>query len=289
VLNSKAPYTPKAWEEVKCPICNSGDFRLYHTFGDKLQYTYVYCRKCGVVYQSPRPKYDKYFLEAAYERYYVFNPDYKYSEKELNEFRPEVKEITVFDKSRSSMLDVGSCMGSFLKVAQEVYTNVEGIEISENMASYTEQQLNVKIHRVQFTDFTTEKKYSCIHLSHIIEHIPNPNEWLTKASELLDECGVVVVCVPNMFSLSRKIKLILRRIGLRSGRWKESWRTPDHLFEPTIKGMRYLFINNKFRILSYYTYSRKDPVSTSLPGRIFHRTLRLGSNLRFYLAKESIH
>ncbi len=285
-MNIREDYIPHAWEEVNCPICNIRSFRLYHTYGNKLQYTYVYCKNCGVVYQSPRPKYDKDFLEAAYERYFVFDPNYEYTQEELNEFRPEVHEILEYDPRHSSLLDIGSCMGSFLKIAMEEYSEVEGVEISENMASYTEKKLKINILRSQFSELSTAKKYSCIHMSHVIEHIPNPNEWLQKAYDLLEDNGILVVCVPNMFSLSRKLKLFSRRIGLRSGRWKESWRTPDHLFEPTIRGMKFLFDKNKFAVLCYYTYSRQDPVSNSFFNRILQRKLRIGSNLRFYLRKK---
>jgi 2-polyprenyl-3-methyl-5-hydroxy-6-metoxy-1,4-benzoquinol methylase len=278
-------YIPVEWENVCCPICHSDNKKLYHTFGNQLQYSYMYCMVCGIVYQSPRPKYDKAFLEAAYEKYFVFNPHYEYSNKELEEFSPEVEEILKFDQIKSSLLDVGSCMGSFLKAALEKYPVVEGIEISDSMASFTERKLNVKIFQTQFSEFVTDKKYSCIHLSHVLEHIPNPNEWLQKAYELLEDNGVLVICVPNMFSLSRRIKLLMRKTGLRSGRWKELWRTPDHLFEPTIRGMKYLFNQNNFSILNYYTYSRKDPVSGSRINWLIQRKFKIGSNLRYYLKK----
>jgi predicted SAM-dependent methyltransferase len=176
-------------------------------------------------------------------------------------------------------------MGTFLKIANDKYDVAEGVEISENMAAFTEKKIGVRVIRSQFEKIVTDKKYSCIHMSHVLEHIPNPNEWLRKAFDVLDEDGILVVCVPNMFSVSRKAKLFFRRIGLRSGKWKESWRTPDHLFEPTIRGMKYLFRKNGFNILRYYTYSRKDPVSMKIINRIFQRKLRLGSNLRFYLRK----
>jgi 2-polyprenyl-3-methyl-5-hydroxy-6-metoxy-1,4-benzoquinol methylase len=251
-----------------------------------LQYTYVLCKSCGIVYQSPRPKYDNDFLEAAYERYFVFDPDYEYSEAELNEFRPEVEEIIKFDVSQNSLLDVGCCMGSFLKVALNRYTHVEGVEISENMASFTETKLGIKVIRKQFNTLNEGKKYSCIHMSHVLEHIPNPDEWLERAKELLVDKGILVVCVPNMFSLSRKLKFFFRKAGIRTGKWKESWRTPDHLFEPTIRGMKTLFRKQGFKILCYYTYSRKDPVSKSFLNIPFQRWLRWGSNVRFYLTGD---
>ncbi|MBA7529786.1 hypothetical protein ES705_21985 [subsurface metagenome] len=281
----RPPYNPKVWEDVNCPFCHSEKKKLYEKFGDRLQYTYVKCQQCKLIYYSPRPKYDKDFLEAAYEKYFVFDPNYEYAEKELWEFREEIHEMIGFDKDQSSMLDVGSCMGSFIKVAKDVYREVEGVEISENMASFTEQKLGVRIIRKQFESIEHKKKYSCIHMSHVIEHIPNPNEWMHKAGELLEKDGILVICIPNIHSLAREIKIFLKRIGLRTGRWEDSWRTPDHLFEPAIGSMKYLCKKNGFDIINYYTYSRKDPVSRKILSQLIHKRLRIGSNVRFYLRK----
>ncbi len=284
----KPSYEPKVWEDTNCPFCNSKDNKLYEKFGDRLQYTYVTCLKCGLVYHTPRPKYDGDFLEAAYEKYFVFDPNYEYQENELRKFRKEVDEIIRFDKNCSRILDVGSCMGDFLKVAKEKYNEAEGVEISENMASFTENKLGVFIIRKQFHDIKSGKKYSCIHISHVLEHIPNPNEWMKNAAELLHKDGILVICTPNIHSIARKVKLFLKRIGLRTGKWKESWRTPDHLFEPSIRSMKHLCEINGFEILSHYTYSRKDPISGNFFSRIIQRNLKIGSNLRFYLKKSQL-
>lgn len=282
----RPPYEPKEWEEVNCPYCNSNDHKLYEKFGDRLQYTYVTCNKCSLVYHNPRPRYNKDFLEAAYEKYFVFDPNYEYKEKDLWEFREEVNEIVQFDKKRSAILDVGSCMGDFMKVALDKYENVAGVEIAESMASFTEKKLGVKIIRKQFQDIKSDQKYSCIHMSHVLEHIPNPNEWMQNAAHLLEENGILVICVPNILSIGREIKIFLKRIGLRVGKWKESWRTPDHLFEPAIKSMKFLCKRNGYEILDYYTYSRTDPISKKWLSKLMQRKLKIGSNLRFYLRKS---
>ena len=286
-MTERPPYVPQSWETVNCPFCDSSESSLLERFGDKLQYTYVKCRNCSLVYHNPRPTYNEHFLEAAYGRYFMYNPDYDYTDEVLFEFKDEVSEISKFDTLRSAVLDIGTSMGAFLKAAQPVYKRVEGLEISEQMADFTEKKLGVKVFRSQFEQFKPALKYSCIHMSHVIEHIPNPNEWMECAMELLEERGILVICVPNMNSLGRKFKRLLQRLKIRRGNWKESWRTPDHLFEPTIRSMKYLGKKHGFELLSYYTYSRKDPASQKLKSRFMQRWLKMGSNLRFYFAKPA--
>ncbi len=76
---------------------------------------------------------------------------------------------------------------------------------------------------------------------------------------------------------------------MRRGTWKHAWKTPDHLFEPTIPAMLQFFEanGNGYEVLRYYTYSRKDMVSKSWWSRIYQRTFRLGLNLRFYVRPKT--
>jgi hypothetical protein len=54
------------------------------------------------------------------------------------------------------------------------------------------------------------------------------------------------------------------------------------LYEPTAKSFLQLIGQNNFKVLDYFTYSRKDPVSDAgLFSRVFNRTLKMGTNLSF--------
>jgi 2-polyprenyl-3-methyl-5-hydroxy-6-metoxy-1,4-benzoquinol methylase len=283
---AKKKYIPHAWESVNCPFCNSNRTKLHEKFGPELQFTYVECLDCELIYHSPRPKYDEVFLKDAYEEYYKFNPNYQYTEKSLSSWDKELQEILKFDKKRTSILDIGSCAGDFLNVAQKEYDHCVGVEVAENMAKFTEAQLKVKVHVGSYVDIDFKEKYSCIHMSHVIEHIPNPHEWIQKTKTILDDNGILVMSVPNMHSLNRRAKLFFKRIGLRKGNWTVNTRTPDHLFEPTISSTLRFFNSNGFKVLSYYTYSRKDMDANTLFGKIYNRKFMFGSNLRFIVTPK---
>ncbi len=122
---NKLPYEPKEWETVPCPMCQSADASLYEKIGDKLQYTYVVCNNCRLVYQSPRPVYNNDFVQAAYGEYYAYDPEYSFDGyEETSDYKAwddSVREITEFDTVRSAILDVGACMGEFLYPAKKYY------------------------------------------------------------------------------------------------------------------------------------------------------------------------
>lgn len=287
----KPPYRPQSWETIPCPFCGSAKFTIYERFGSELQYTYVQCSTCSLIYQSPRPTYNQHFIDAAYAEYYQFadtlelNDIANVRESSVAMFKKEVEHIIEYDQKRTAVLDIGSGMGTFLYAAKPFYQKVLGLDVSQQMASFVESKLGVPILVKQFEDFDYPQKFSLIHMSHVLEHVPNPNHWLQKARKMLDGDGVLVINVPNKFSVSFRLKHLFTKLGIKkqfSNAWKDPSRTPDHLFEPTIKSMLYLLEKNNYRVVEYYTYSRKDPASNSSAlSKVINRWLKIGSNLTF--------
>ena len=160
-----------------------------------------------------------------------------------------------------------------------------GIDVSVKMGEFVEKHIGVKVHIGQFEEFDPPQKFSLIHMSHVLEHVPNPNQWIQHAAKLLTPKGILVINVPNKFGLGNRMQHLFYKAHLKkqfATGWKDASRTPDHLFEPTLRSMKYLLANNGFEILEHYTYSRKDPVSDqSAFSKIMNRWLKKGTNLAF--------
>lgn len=283
-------YIVKEWETVNCPVCNSGTYIVYEKFGNKMQYRYVKCSDCTLIYSSPRPKYDKDFIDSCYATYQFFDgadlDDLdKLHTSTKSMFEKAIKSLIKYDKLRTNVLDIGCGMGTFLYAAKPYYKKLTGLDVSEKMANFVRTKIGVNVELEQFQDHESAEPYSLIHMSHVLEHIPNPNAWLEHARKLLHPEGVLVINVPNKMSLSRRIKHRFYKLGLikqYSSSWRDATRTPDHLYEPTIKSFLQLLKQNNFKVLDYYTYSRKDPVSESgFFTKFFNRTLKKGTNLSF--------
>jgi len=283
-------YIVPEWETVPCPVCGSTDFDVYEKFGFKLQYTYVKCSNCTLVYSSPRPKYDQDFIDSCYATYQYFDEatlndldDIHTSSRSM--FAKEIENLVKFDQQRTNLLDIGCGMGTFLYAAKPYYKKLTGLDVSEKMASFVRSKVGVNVMLQQFQEHNSAEPYSLIHMSHVIEHIPNPNDWLKHAYELLMPGGILVINVPNKMAFTSRIKHLIYKLGLKkhySSNWKDPTRTPDHLYEPTIQSFLKLIRQNNFRVLDYFTYSRKDIVSDSnLFARFYHRNLKIGTNLSF--------
>jgi SAM-dependent methyltransferase len=289
-------YTPNEWETVNCPVCNSSKHTIYEKFGSKLQYTYVLCQNCSLIYTNPRPKYNQDFIDSCYSSYYQYAENLtlkdleSIKESSLPLFEKEFAHLMNFDKTRSAVLDIGSGMGTFLLAAKPYYETLIGLDVSEQMAKFVENTIGVPIFITQFEEYHPAIKFSLIHMSHVIEHIPNPNLWVRHAKNLLDDDGILVINVPNKMGLSYRIKHLFYKLRLKkqfSSSWNDPQRTPDHLYEPTIKSFKYLINNNGLKIIDFYTYSRKDPsADKNLISKLTNRFFYWGSNLTFILKKQ---
>jgi len=62
------------------------------------------------------------------------------------------------------------------------------------------------------------QKYSepldVIYCSHVIEHIPDPSHWMRRFREVMALDGVLCLAVPNMNSIDRRRKRLLKCLGL---------------------------------------------------------------------------
>jgi SAM-dependent methyltransferase len=296
-MPSQERYTPNAWEKVPCPFCGSTEFSIYERFGSELQFTYVLCGHCTLVYQSPRPKYDKHFIDSAYASYYQFSDNLELDgntsvqHSSVNMFKEEVENLLKYDQKRTNVLDIGSAMGTFLFAAKPHYRNAIGLDVSEQMARFAEKSTGATVYIRQFDQFRFPEQFSLIHMSHVIEHVPNPVEWLRHAKEILEEDGVLVINVPNKYSLAFRMQHAFYKLGLKrqfSSSWKDPTRVPDHLFEPNVKSMLMLLEANQYEVLEYFSYSRKDPVSNrSMFSKFYNRILHKGSNLSFIVRPKT--
>jgi transcription elongation factor Elf1 len=139
-------YVPKVWEEVPCPFCGAQSHRPHEKYGPHQRYTYVQCRSCGLVYATPRPRYDEDFIAAAYSVYDTESHHLKEAgrldegERNLVErYKVTVRQISRHLGRTGRLLDVGCATGLFLLAAREEGWEVVGIDISSAMVESAKQ------------------------------------------------------------------------------------------------------------------------------------------------------
>lgn len=290
LTGSNQEYVPKSWEKVSCMFCGSQQSRLLEKFGPDHRYNYVRCNKCHLAYLSPRPQYDQEFIETAYDVYESsvenlwraggFTEEGHRQYDWYTRLLTEMEEVT---GRKGRLLEIGCHLGFFLKVATEKGWDATGVDISPTMTKLGRDIFGVRALCGNWLDMDLGQPYDLIYCSHTIEHVPNPGEWLDRFAKYLAPGGVLCIEVPNMQSMDRRFKRLLKRVGLRKDRW-QGWRTPDHLFEPCERSFVPFLKSKQWKIVSLKTYSRRSFGEGPLQ-EFVHRALRIGSNLRIYLRR----
>ena len=134
------------------------------------------------------------------------------------------------------LLDVGCGNGQYLLMAREAGWDVEGVDFDhEAIRICKDQGLNVHLGGL---DILTERVdyYDVITLSHVIEHVHEPDALLKKTYALLKPGGMLWLSTPNIDSALSRI-------------YKENWRglePPRHLVLFNYSSLLSILKNNKF-------------------------------------------
>jgi len=160
------------------------------------------CGQCGAGATMPRPSTEE--LARCYEA------TYGYSTHDLIEVEKRRRATALLDWSgvdTGRILDVGCMFGFLLDEARRRGLAPWGIELSASAAAAAA----AKGHDV-FTGtieaFARERsglRFEAIFAQHVLEHVPDPREFLSVARGLLVPGGKLVLCVPNFEARLRKV------------------------------------------------------------------------------------
>jgi SAM-dependent methyltransferase len=191
-------YLESEVEVCDCPLCGGKQFDKIYS--ERKSLGIVSCRGCDLIYTNPRAKdaeknyfgdTDIYLQEARL----IFNGK-KPHHRDKN-YWYEVKEIKSF-KSNGALLDIGTNMGFFLRIAKQAGFDVTGVEPSPSLANIATEKFGLRIVNSYFNsaDFTP-KSYDIITMIDVFEHVTNPKELLGHAYKVLKDDGLLCIKVPN--------------------------------------------------------------------------------------------
>jgi SAM-dependent methyltransferase len=117
--------------------------------------------------------------------------------------RQKLKTISRFH-NKGLVLDIGCGTGDFLYHTQKGGYKVVGVEPNEKARTKAWNKLgfDVKIFeglKEVYSEFDT-KSFDVITLWHVLEHVPDYNEYLQQIGKLLKDDGLLIIAVPNFKS-----------------------------------------------------------------------------------------
>jgi len=132
----------------------------------------------------------------------------------------KLKLINSVASDGKSLLDVGCGTGDFLQFALKNSWEVVGIEPNEKARSYANQKTNNSVFDSDYLLNLNAQSFDVITLWHVLEHLPDLNEYLTVLENLLKQNGTLIIAVPNYKSFD-------------ANHYKEFWAAydvPRHLW-----------------------------------------------------------
>lgn len=239
---STKPSVEEKTKEIECPLCSSSEYvKTWHLE----DYSFSKCPSCNLVYQNPQPvqedvekRYDNSYFEYEIENEKIFLDLMLLGLKDAG-FNPE----SVGAESKR-VLDIGCATGLFLSFMKKRGWETYGVEICQSAAEYGNSKRGVNI----FTGTLDKAEYpdsffDVIHLSHVIEHINDPDLFIAAIYRLLKPGGVIYCTTPNVDGLQAKL-------------FKRNWRSAiaDHMILYSVKTLKRILRKYGFTIKKHKTW-----------------------------------
>ena len=187
-------------EAQSCYLCGEHEF---YDVSEIDRYGFYYptgmCKQCGNVQQARY--YDDETLELFYSKFYrrIYGDS---TPSSLFNAQKNGKGVAIFNFVKSvsnpnKVLEIGCGAGGILSRFLDNNCEVLGLDFDENYLDYA-QKNNITVKRGSIEQLGSNEKYDLIILSHVLEHIKYPSDFLTKLSNHLANDGVLYIEVPSL-------------------------------------------------------------------------------------------
>ena len=252
----------------------------------------LYNNELEMLETSPKPKLEE--LASYYESEdYISHTDSKTSlVDKLYQFvksyslKKKLSLLNSFNSEEKNLLDIGCGTGDFLLTCKNNGWNVVGVEPNSKAKNLADSKLNFNENTSVYSDLEklANHKFDVITLWHVLEHVPNLEDYILKLKSLLKPKGILVVAVPNYKSYDAIY-------------YKQFWAAfdvPRHLWHFSKKSIQLLFSDVKMNVVkikpmlfdSFYVSLLSETYKTGKSNFIKAFYIGFLSNLKALATKE---
>lgn len=184
-----------------CGICGNKYVEKLHNLKFQLleniklpdNYNIVFCNECGFVYA------DTTATQEDYNEFYKNNNIYENaaSYSDFKKYELTFDYLKSFLYKKDLILDIGFANGELLKMfKKEGFKNLYGLDPSESCVKNSANDF--KIYHGDIFNHNITKKFDCIILSHVMEHILDIPQAMKELRKLLSNDGLLYIEVPDL-------------------------------------------------------------------------------------------
>jgi 2-polyprenyl-3-methyl-5-hydroxy-6-metoxy-1,4-benzoquinol methylase len=215
-----------AQSKQTCPNCGSMPVRLVFAIegGGRV----VACQNCGLQFAEEYPTYEE--ADSDIYAYEYFSPAIAKNIERERIFTALVGELERIVNGAGRLLDVGAGEGTLLRTAAARGWDAVGTEISSAMVEHVHGESGITMHHGAIEDVALPPgSFDAVVLNHVLEHVKHPRTTLERIAVLLRPGGVARIEVPNVASLSSRLKNVQSRLRLKRDPWKH-YSTGHHFW-----------------------------------------------------------
>lgn len=188
-------------ESVTCYVCGGTEER---TIFVKSGLRFVSCERCGLIFMNPRVS------ATALEQLYEF--DSKANDAWVDVLLSDAEEkfqtydfgslLDELGDRQGRLLDVGCSIGRLLNLARARGYDVLGLELGARAARHAREQYGLPVIEKTLEESQLESaSFDVVTMIEVLEHLPDPRSALTEIHRILKEGGLLLIGVPNAWSL----------------------------------------------------------------------------------------
>ena len=261
---------------TQCTICGNARSRFLCRKDDA---DYYFCPECRVIVQHPPPEPHAMvsYADAEYEKGGLYREYVEAREMKLEHFRRRLERLLP-RVSRGRLLDIGCSCGYFMEVAAASGFQVEGLEFSRAAIAAADPEIRLHIVCSSVDEFESSRTYDLVTAFDLIEHVPQPKEFLRKVHRLLAPGGWLAMTTPDAGHFLRYVMgsswpmlqpmqhlTIFSRQAMRLALQEAGFS--EISFEPTTKTISYEYLTDQLRVLTPDLHKGMRIAGRILPAR----------------------
>jgi 2-polyprenyl-3-methyl-5-hydroxy-6-metoxy-1,4-benzoquinol methylase len=201
----------KITERAHCLVCRGFGFSVLYSATDNLvsreSFTIKKCDECGFVFTSDPPD-EKSIAEYYISDDYISHTDSRRSITDrvyhlARNFMLRRKHNLVLRTNggkTGNLLDIGSGTGYFAAYMKSKGWSASGIEISQSAREYSISKFGINVLDPAGISGIHDESVDCVTLWHVLEHLYNPDYWMTEIKRILKNSGQCLIALPNINS-----------------------------------------------------------------------------------------